>query len=232
MALDPRGIGAHDLSAAGVCSGEKRRENTMKKRVSAAMGIIAAGMSSAASADQLVQMGNLSGGPGQSMQDIVLDQFDTQGGALVLNFVQLDFLTAVIGGGMSNGTGQPTDVFASLSVDYFLGSDLLAETEAVIDFQVSNNTSSSFTLFDNDTAQVSIMDPAMLAPWIGSGSIVLTAAIDFLTSESPPGSVDFNAGGSVQYTVTYDFSAIPAPGSLAVFGIGSLLFRRRRSGAM
>lgn len=201
----------------------------MKKRVSAAMGMIAAGITSAASADQIVQMGSISGGLGQQMQDIVLDQFDTQGGALVLNFVQLDFLTAVIGGGMSNGTGQPTDVFASLSVDYFLGAELLAETEAVIDFQVSNNTSSSFTLFDNDTAQVTIMDPAMLAPWIGPGSVIMTAFSDFIQSETPEGSVSFNSGGSVQYTVTYDFSAIPAPGSIAALGVSSLLFGRRRS---
>ncbi len=181
-----------------------------------------------AQADQIVQMGSLAGGTGQQMQDIVLDQFDTAGGTLQLNFIQLDVLTSIIGGGTANGTGQPTDIFASLSVDYFLGADLLAETHALIDTQISNGSSASFTVFNTDTAQSVINNPALFAPWTGNGSVILTALSEFILSETPAGSVDFSAGGTVQYTLTYDFSPIPAPASCMTIGLGVIVCGRRR----
>ncbi len=67
------------------------------------------------------------------MHDIVLDQFDTMGGTRQLNFVQLDVLTSVIGGGQGDGSGIPVQCDASLTADYLLGVELLAFTQAVID---------------------------------------------------------------------------------------------------
>ncbi len=183
----------------------------------------------AVSAGQLVHIGSLSGGLGQQMHVISLNQFDTQGGALTLNFVQIDVLTSVIGGGTSNGSGVPTDVFASLSVDYFLNADLLLETQATIDTQISNASMASFTLFDTDTAQLNLSSPDDIAPWIGAGLIELTAITEFLLSETPMGTVDFSAGGSAQYTVTYDFTAAPGPPSFGVVSaVLAGLVRRRR----
>jgi hypothetical protein len=161
----------------------------------------------AASADTIVQGGSLTGESGT--HEIVLEQFDPTGG--LLNFVQLDAVTATIGGGTAPGTGVPVHVLAELNVDYFLGEELLVSTSAVIDFVVPNNSPGSFTLFDNDTEQAVIDDPAGLEPWIGSGEIVLTAVAEFTVTEDPPGIVDFGAGGSVSYTVTYDYDQAPPP---------------------
>jgi hypothetical protein len=163
---------------------------------------------SAAQADVIVQEGSLGGGKGSQTHEIVLDQFDSMDGALQLDFIQLDFLTSVIGGGTSNGSGVPTHIIARLDADYFLGEELLAETTALVDTIIPNNGPPvSFTVFNTDTEQVIIDQPADMDPWIGTGQITLTAQVQFVVEEDPPGSIGFGAGGTVQYTVTYDFSA-------------------------
>jgi hypothetical protein len=187
-------------------------------------------LTGASHADQEVQEGSLSGGGGPMWQDIFIEQFDTQGETRALNFVQLDFLTSVIGGGTSNGSGVPTHVFASLTADYYLGDDQLAFTQAIIDYVVPNTgPPGGFTLFDTDTAQVLIDDDASMMPWIGRGQIVLSAFTELIVTEDPPGSVGFGAGGSVHYSVTYDFDLVPSPGGLALLALCAWRRRRRRS---
>ena len=66
------------------------------------------------------------------VHEIFIDQFDEMSGTNQLNFVQLDFLTSLIGGGQSNGSGVPTQIFAQLSADYFHDDIVLAETGALI----------------------------------------------------------------------------------------------------
>jgi hypothetical protein len=159
-------------------------------------------------ADQIVQEGSLAGQKGQQVQNIPLDQFDTLGGSRQLNFVQLDVLTSVIGGGQGTGSGVAVQCDAALTADYLLGVELLASTAAVIDLLYPNNSPSSFTVFDNDTDMATIDQAADLVPWIGTGTIVLKAQVAFSVSEDPAGIVNFGAGGSAQYTVTYDYTVV------------------------
>jgi hypothetical protein len=183
----------------------------------------------AAHADQIVQEGSLEGGLGTEMHDIFIDQFDEMSGTNQLNFVQLDFLTSLIGGGQSNGSGVPTHIFAQLSADYFLDNIVLAETEALIDTIITNTGSpGSFTVFNSDTEQVIFDQPAELAPWIGSDQILITAVTEFALDEDPPGSVGFSAGGTVNYSVIYDFTVIPEPSALTLL-VGIVAFALRRS---
>jgi hypothetical protein len=183
----------------------------------------------AAHADQIVQEGSLKGGLGIEMHDIFIDQFDEMSGSNQLNFVQLDFLTSLIGGGQSNGSGVPTHIFARLRADYFLDNIVLAETEALINTTIPNNgPPGSFTVFNTDTEQVIIDQPAELTPWIGSDEILITAITEFELGEDPPGSVGFSVGGTVNYSVIYDFTVIPEPSGLTLL-VGTVAFALLRT---
>jgi hypothetical protein len=183
----------------------------------------------AAHADQIVQAGSLEGGLGMEVHEIFIDQFDEMSGTNQLNFVQLDFLTSLIGGGQSNGSGVPTQIFAQLSADYFLDDIVLAETGALIDTIITNvGPPGPFTVFNTDTEQLIFDQPAELAAWIGSDQLLITAITDFAFFEDPFDSVGFSAGGTVNYSVTYDFTTIPEPSAVMLL-VGALAFALPRS---
>jgi hypothetical protein len=183
----------------------------------------------AAHADQIVQAGSLEGGLGMEVHEIFIDQFDEMSGTNQLNFVQFDFLTSLIGGGQSNGSGVPTQIFAQLSADYFLDDIVLAETGALIDTIITNvGPPGPFTVFNTDTEQLIFDEPAELAAWIGSDQILITAITDFAFDENPFDSVGFSAGGTVNYSVTYDFTTIPEPSAVMLL-VGALAFALPRS---
>lgn len=164
--------------------------------------------------DQIIQEGSLSGGTGPMTQDLVLSQFDDMAGSLVLNFVRLEALTAVGGGYQTDGSGTPVDILARLDCDYSLGADLLIETQALIQMTVPNPAGAppiAVSLFDSDTGEAMIDEPLELAPWIGGGDVVLSVFTDFLVSENPPGVINFGAGGTIQYTLIYDFDIDTEP---------------------
>lgn len=179
-----------------------------KVGVAALVACVALSINCVASAEELIQEGSLSGGLGSSTQDVVLNQFDTEGGLYQLVSVQLDFLTSTSGGYQTDGSGTSVDIFSQLSVDYFFGADLLASTEATIDSTVPNPAGAptlAALVFDTDTEEVFVDDAAGLVPWIGSDEVTLTALVDFAFSETPAGVIGFGAGGTVQYTVTYEY---------------------------
>ena len=194
-----------------------------------------------AQADEIVQQGSLSGGAGgPDSHDIVLNQFNDLGGSRILNFVRIDLLTSTVGGGTTTGTGVPVNVSVILSADYLLGAQPLAQTEAVIDLDLPNNGAPSpFSVFDTDTAEVLIDQAPDLAPWIGAGDITLTGITKFHITLTPPDEIDFSAGGTVNYTVTYDFQqvgnvpALPLSGMIvlvaSVAALGGVVVRARRS---
>ena len=60
-----------------------------------------------------------------------------------------------------------------------------------------------------------------LEPWTGEGQITLTALVNFSIEVDPPDEISFSAGGSVHYTVTYDFDVLPSvPPTYTVTVIG------------
>jgi hypothetical protein len=168
--------------------------------------VVFAAVAVSADGETLEQKGRLSGYANEpEFHDIVLEPFNPTMGWLQLNFVQLDFLTAVIGGGTAGGGGPQTHIYAQLDANYFLDEDLLAETQAVIDMMVSNGGSPhTYSVFGNDSAQVIIDQPEDFGSWLGDG-VVLTGWTDFTFWEDPPGSTGFSAGGTVRYTVIYDY---------------------------
>ncbi|MCA8960311.1 MAG: hypothetical protein KDC38_07345 [Planctomycetes bacterium] len=173
--------------------------------------LIAFAVAPTARGDQIVQSGSLSGFGAPAVQDLILDQFDDQGGTLALNFVQLDFLTSTSGGFTTDGSGIAVDILSRLTADYSLGSDLLAETEALIQMTVPNPAGTppfAASVFDTDTAQAQVTG-AQLAPWVGAGDVTLSVFTEFVVSETPAGVIGFGAGGTVQYTVTYDYDLAP-----------------------
>jgi hypothetical protein len=169
---------------------------------------LAAGLGSPLLAGTFVQEGSLSGFGGEVEHfEIPLTQFDTQQGAFRLDSVQLDFVTGFSGGGTTSGDGgQPTRIDVELSADYSLGSEVLAETLAEINLKVRHTgPPSPFSFFDSDQAHVTLTGED-LAPWIGAGEVVMSAEVLFTVEENPPGSANVGVGGSVSYTVTYEFS--------------------------
>lgn len=190
----------------------------------------AAGMVSPASADTIVQTATLSGGLGSQNHDIFINQFDTQGGTLQLNFVQLDFLTSVIGGYETDGSGIPVHIHVELSAEYFLNGQSLSAMQAMVDTIVANTSPGAASVFNTDTDQLIYTQPSDLTPWIGNGQIMLTATTFFDVWEEPAGIINFGAGGTARWTVTYDYSVVPAPGALAAMAIGltGLVRSRRR----
>ena len=181
-----------------------------------------------ASADTIVQMGMVSGGPEPTTQDVFVDQFDTLGGTRQLNFIQLDFLTSMIGGYQTDGSGIPVHIFAQLDGNWSLNGSPLANTQALIDTIVANATEGSATVFNTDPQQVILTTPTEVAPWIGSSQLAMQVFTQFQLSEDPPDIIFFSAGGSIRYTVTYDFTVVPAPGALAILMIGAVRRSRRR----
>ena len=166
-------------------------------------------LTATATAGSESQNGILSGGGAPMTQQVHVNQFDTLGGTRVLDRVVLDFLTSTIGGGTSNGSGVPTQVFSQLDAVWSFQSVQIAVTQALIDTTISNaGPPSSFTVFNTDTAQVVWDQPADLAPWIGGGQAVLEAFTQLQVSENPPGSTGFSAGGSVRWTATYEFTVL------------------------
>jgi hypothetical protein len=127
-----------------------------------------------------------------------------------------------------------------LSADYSLNEALLAETAAIIDTVIPNTGNpTSFSLFDNDFAEVVIDDVFGLAPWIGTGQIMLDAVVEFNIDVFPPDEISFSAGGSIDYTVTYNFDVLPAADAipavsewgvvammLLTLSLGTVAFRR------
>jgi len=178
-------------------------------------------LATGAHAETIVQEGSLSGNAGEPQyQNIALQQFDTMGGTRQVNFVQLDFVTAVIGGGMTPETGPPVSIYLMLQADYSLGPQLLAETMAVVDVQIGpNGPSHPFSVFDNDVVQVLLDTPDEMETWIGDSQIIMTAFVNMILEEDPPGGAAFSAGGSVHYTVTYDYDIIAVPGDITGDGV-------------
>ncbi|MFT5049763.1 MAG: hypothetical protein ACI8QZ_001156 [Chlamydiales bacterium] len=196
--------------------------------------LLALALSSAPlSADVIVQEGMLDGNKGgPDMHAIALDQFDTQGGTRVLNFVQLDLLTSTVGGGTTTGTGIAVNIGVTLSADYLLGMQTLANTEAVIDLDVANNGApTAFSAFNTDTEEVVIDQPGDMAPWIGPGQIDLTGVTEFHIVLTPEGEIDFSAGGTVRYTLTYDYLVVGPVPALPVWGLLALTLVMAGAGA-
>ena len=185
-------------------------------------------LSFAAFGDTIVQNGIVSGVGDPQTQTILINRFDTQGGTRQLNFVQLDFLTSVIGGYQTDGSGIPVHIFAQLDAEWSLGLQMLADTQALIDSIVANTTEGSATVFNSDPQRVILDQAGDMATWIGTGQLGLSVFTQFQVSEDPADIIFFGAGGSVRYTVTYDFNIVPAPAMMALLVIPVIRSRRKR----
>lgn len=171
-----------------------------------------------ASADTIVQEGGLSGSAGPPTEHLIeLDRFDTLDGTRQLNFVLLEFTTALFAESVTTGAGGFVDASAELWADYFhLDGPLIAETDTSISVTVDNFEPPVATLYlDIDEVAVEYVSPRDLAPWIGTGTIVLSATAQLTVLESPPDVIEWFAGGEVTYRVTYDFDpVVPCPADL------------------
>ncbi|HWB19709.1 MAG TPA: hypothetical protein VG711_05360 [Phycisphaerales bacterium] len=185
-----------------------------------------------AAADTFSQEGTIIGSFGPvSQTEIILAQFDTLGGTRHLNFVQLDFFASLNGSYTGTGSGEPVDVFAVMGASYYLGDTELTFTLALFDDDLEDDFVGPGTLPLSDEVHLTLDQSADLALWIGPGSITLTAFSQLDFSTLPEDQIFFSATGSAQYSITYDFSLVPAPSAPAFFS--SVLIarttRRRRT---
>jgi len=152
-----------------------------------------------AGADTITQIGSLSGVGGPQTQPLVVAAFDDMGGMRQL-------------GGQTNSSGIPTHVTVDLIAEYSLNSNLLVATHAMIDITMPNNGPLiAFSVFDTDTQTGNFNQPVDLAPWIGTGNLTLDVFTSFLIVETPPGSLSFGAGGSVNYELVYEYENLVIP---------------------
>lgn len=172
----------------------------------------------ASSADTIVQEGGLSGSAGPPTEHLIeLDRFDTLDGTRQLNFVLLEFTTALFAESVTTGKGGIVEASAALWADYFLfDGPIIAETDTSISTTVDNSEPPVATLYlDTDEVAVEYTSPRDLAPWIGTGTILLSATAQLTVEESPPDVIEWFAGGEVTYRVTYDFDpVVPCPADL------------------
>ena len=181
-------------------------------RASLLMLMIAVGFASGArvEAGQVVKSGSLSGAGAAMTQPLVLNAFDDQGGTLQLTSVHFEALTAMGGGYQTDGSGIVVLVDARLTADYSLGGAPLVSTFASLNLTVQNTGPPlGVSLFDSDNQDTTITDPSELSAWVGVGSVTLDVFTEFTITETPPGVIFFGAGGTVEYTVTYDFVPLP-----------------------
>lgn len=190
--------------------------------------LITAIVAGGASAGSIVQTGIVSGSGAPMTQDVILNQFDDQGGTLALTKVQMDFLTSVSGGFTATGSGVPVHIIAQLDAEWSLDGNLIADTQALVDTVVPNTSPISASVFNTDTASYMINNPGALAAWTGTGTIALQVFTQLQVSEDPAGIIGFGAGGTVRYTVTFEYAPVPAPSAIALLGIAGCVRRRRR----
>ncbi len=171
-----------------------------------------AAMCAAASADEIVQEGFLSGSAGPvNEHSIDIERFDTLGGSRTLLEVRLDFTTILFAESVTNGAGGVVHGTAALWADYFFADGTpIAETSTSHDVMIDNTGKPVATLYlDIDEVSVSFVKPDALAPWTGTGSITLEALAQLTVAADPAGVVEWFAGGEVSWRATYVFEATP-----------------------
>jgi hypothetical protein len=146
---------------------------------------------------------------------IVLDQFDDEMGTRRLDSVRIDLSSGMFGGFTTNGTGGSVHVEATFDQDYFLDNQRLAGTHCVFRDTLPNTAVVAFSFFIPDDDAAVIGQPSKLAPWIGPGQVTLTSFGAFDVNISPAdGLLDFGAGLSADYTITYDFTVLDCAADL------------------
>jgi hypothetical protein len=165
-----------------------------------------------ATADVIVQSGEI-------MQlgetEIILEQFDDMGGTRELNFVQIDLYSSIFGGFTTSGLGGNVHVKATYDQDYFLNGQKLAGTHVQFADILSNDFMAAFSFFVSETDQAVIAQTPKLVPWIGTGQITVISFGDLVWDINPvDGLLDYGAGLTGEYTVTYDFTVLDCSADL------------------
>ncbi|MHC4217713.1 MAG: hypothetical protein ACYSU7_04570 [Planctomycetota bacterium] len=165
-------------------------------------GLVAGG----ATADVIVQSGEI-------MQlgenEILLDQFDDQGGTRELNSVQIDLYSRIYGGFTTSGIGGNVRFKVTFDQDYSLDGHLLAGTQCQFADVLANDYVGAYSFLIDDTDQHVIAQPHKLIPWIGTDQITLNAFGDLVWDINPvEGMLDYVANLHADYTVTYDYTVL------------------------
>ena len=178
--------------------------------------------------------------------DLVVPQFDTSLGTL--NSITLTLSTALQGSlgfeNLKKFTGGDFSVSASGTYAYLTlginGSPImwsdysdsqtytvtLAKYDGTIDYAGTSGTNVA-TFSDADTITIPIGPGETL--FLGSGSVYFTIVTGSSASLVVPSNsaaiIDTTAQASV--SVTYDYTPVPEPVTIAILGLGGLLFRRK-----
>lgn len=213
---------------------------------------IAVACASAASAGTITQSGSLSQATTNWSRTFQVDQFDTLGGARVLEQVVIEMNANLDGSArFENRDGQSRTVQITMnsSLTISLGAqELLAATpgmggsysvgafDGAIDFAgLSGRTIQALTSMES--ASMTYSEPGDdLDAWVGGGQVTLTAAATAVSFASGGGNLlaMFQTTAGVDYVITYVFrgEVVPTPtaaglGLAGLFGVAGI--RRRRS---
>ncbi len=175
--------------------------------------------------------------------DIALPQFDDMGGTRQLKSVSWRLEGHVEGsaaGENLNATPAAVTLELAAEIELFFGKTLLdvvlpladvtfdAEAhDGLMDF-AGDSGASYAGLMNDDIAENTISDD--LAGWIGDGMVTLTGIASGRSRSLGAGNLvtQFATEASMQLRIEYEWTQIPAPSALALFGAAGVLASRRR----
>lgn len=227
--------------------------NTRTRMILAAA--TAAAGASGAHAGTIVHSGSLSQATTNWTRSFQVDQFDTQGGARVLEQVVIEMFANLSGTArFENRDNQSRTVHITMNstLSIALGADVLASAapgmggtynvgafDGLIDFGgVSGRTVQA--LNDTQSNQRTLHMPVDdLAPWIGGGQVTLSASATAVSFASGGGNLlaMFQTTAGIDFAISYVYRGddtpvvpLPTPAGLAGAGLGVLgAIRRRRA---
>ncbi|MEN6384435.1 MAG: PEP-CTERM sorting domain-containing protein [Phycisphaerales bacterium] len=176
-------------------------------------------------------------------RDLLIPQFDSSLGTL--NSVTVNFSTAIQGSvGFENlkrfaggNFAITVNTHGMVVLDYAVISNFLDQQtynttlgayDGTLDYAGTSGTILA-TYSDADTMQYTLTSD--FTRFLGNSNVIfpiLAESVADSISKPSNSSSELNTTGQASVTVTYDFTPVPEPATIAVLALGGLLFKRKR----
>jgi ABC-type proline/glycine betaine transport system substrate-binding protein len=199
----------------------------------AGLGLAAA----AAHAGVVVQSGSTPLRSTDFLNEVALDQFDDMGGLRTLDAVEYEISAVMYGvAEVESLDSGPTTVMLNMTGDLdmtlggvwlgTLGPSIQQTVElGAFDGEIDFLGDSGAVIGPLSDARVMTGSVGDVSAFLGDGSVLFTADVVGASWSTGSGNLvtGFTMEASYDYRVTYRFSEVPGPGSLALFGLSGLI---------